>query len=60
MSSWPSGRRYFHKNPELNKAIDALLAENKTLEMKASQELFASFVCSASLESFETIQEKIH
>ncbi len=47
-------------NPELNKAIDALLAENKTLEMKASQELYASFVCSASLESFETIQEKIH
>lgn len=47
-------------NPELNKAIDALLAENKTLEMKASQELYAAFVCSASLESFETIQEKIH
>lgn len=47
-------------NPELNKAIDTLLAENKTLEMKSSQELYASFVCSASLESFETIQEKIH
>ena len=46
-------------NPELNQAIDTLLAESKTLEMKASQELYASFVCSASLESFETVHEKI-
>lgn len=47
-------------NPELKKAIDTLLAEKKTLDMKASQALYASFICSASPESFETIHEKIH
>ncbi|MFN2327732.1 MAG: GGDEF domain-containing protein [Chromatocurvus sp.] len=47
-------------NPELNKAIDALFAEQKTLQMEESHALYASFVCSASLESFETIHERIH
>lgn len=47
-------------NPALSQAIEALLAEQKTLDMKESEELYASFVCGASLESFETIQEKIH
>ncbi|PLW82022.1 GGDEF domain-containing protein [Kineobactrum sediminis] len=48
------------QNPELNKAIDSLLAESKTLESKKSEELYASFICNASLESFEDINQKIH
>lgn len=47
-------------NPELNQTIDTLLGESKTLDMQTSQELYTSFICNTSLESFETIHHKIH
>lgn len=47
-------------NPELNKVIDSLLAESGTLEAETSEELYASFICNVSLESFADIQQKIH
>ena len=46
-------------NPELNKAIDTLLADSKTLDTQHSEELYASYVCNVSLESFENINQQI-
>ncbi len=46
-------------NPELNKTIDTLLTESKTLDIHQSEELYASYICNVSLESFENINRQI-
>jgi diguanylate cyclase len=47
-------------NPNLNKAVDALLEDNKAFDSDNSVELYKSHICNASLESFEQINRQLH
>jgi len=48
------------QNQELNKSIDTLLSQSRLFDCDTSMGLYETFICNASHESFENINNKIH
>ncbi len=46
-------------NPDLNKAIDTLIRDQKPFDSDTSFKLYKTYICNASLESFEKINSNL-